>query len=144
MGQRQTVQVMDTGRLLNTLHKAWGCLWNTDWYFVLSIAARFYVGQNLYISYSKGSTPNGQQNWAAAVQAWYDEVKDFNKNNVSPFQWVCLPQLYAVRLQLILHYSSQINLHKTYQHWLPRLTLFILSYRNFSKVSLYKQFMYSW
>jgi hypothetical protein len=22
------------------------------------------------------------------VQAWYNEVKDFNKNNVSPFQWV--------------------------------------------------------
>ncbi|GFG39137.1 hypothetical protein Cfor_06445, partial [Coptotermes formosanus] len=47
--------------------------------------ARFYVGQNLYISYTKGVTPSGQQNWTVAVQAWYDEVKDFNKNNVSPF-----------------------------------------------------------
>jgi hypothetical protein len=47
---------------------------------------RFYVGQNVYQSSTKGVGPNGQQDWNAAVQAWYNEVKDFNKNNVSPFQ----------------------------------------------------------
>ena len=55
-------------------------------HFALSIPARFYVGQNLYMSSSKGITPDCTQNWAAAVQAWYDEVKDFNKGNISPFQ----------------------------------------------------------
>jgi hypothetical protein len=50
------------------------------------ITGRFYVGQNLYISYSKGRTPDGKQDWATAVQAWYDEVADFSKDSVSPFQ----------------------------------------------------------
>jgi hypothetical protein len=50
-----------------------------------SIPGRFYVGQNVYISYTTAS-PDNSQDWKAAVQAWYDEVKDFNKNNVDPFQ----------------------------------------------------------
>jgi hypothetical protein len=33
-----------------------------------------------------GIAPNGQEDWQSAVQAWYDEVKDFSKNSVSPFQ----------------------------------------------------------
>ena len=47
---------------------------------------RFYVGQNVYETSSKGVPPNGQKDWNAAVQSWYNEVKDFNKNNVSPYQ----------------------------------------------------------
>jgi hypothetical protein len=50
------------------------------------ITDRFYVGQNLYISYSWGITPNGTQNWATAVQKWYNEVALFSKDSVSPFQ----------------------------------------------------------
>jgi hypothetical protein len=50
------------------------------------ITGRFYVGQNLYMTYSKGITPSGKQDWSAAVQAWYDEVQDFSKDSVSPFQ----------------------------------------------------------
>ncbi|PNF13786.1 hypothetical protein B7P43_G12434 [Cryptotermes secundus] len=48
---------------------------------------RFYVGQNVYQSSTKGSSPNGQQDWQSAVQAWYNEVKDFSKNSVSPFKY---------------------------------------------------------
>jgi hypothetical protein len=33
-----------------------------------------------------GVTANGDQDWPPAVQAWYDEVKDFSKDSVSPFQ----------------------------------------------------------
>jgi len=47
---------------------------------------RFYVGQNVYQSSTKGVPPNGQQDWNAAVLSWYNEVKDFSKNNISPFQ----------------------------------------------------------
>jgi hypothetical protein len=50
------------------------------------ITGRFYVGQNLYIPISKERTPDGTQNWAAAVQAWYDEVTGFSNDSVSPFQ----------------------------------------------------------
>jgi hypothetical protein len=32
------------------------------------------------------ASPNGQQDWPSAVQAWYDEVQDFSKNNINPFQ----------------------------------------------------------
>jgi hypothetical protein len=38
------------------------------------------------MSYTKGVTANGQEDWQSAVQAWYDEVKDFSKDSVSPFQ----------------------------------------------------------
>jgi hypothetical protein len=31
-------------------------------------------------------TPNSIQNWTAAVQAWYDEVQNFNKSHINPFQ----------------------------------------------------------
>jgi hypothetical protein len=64
------------------------------------ITGRFYVGQNLYISYTKGSTPNGKQDWATAVQAWYDEVADFSKDSVSPFQ--CVPLASSDRFTLNL------------------------------------------
>jgi hypothetical protein len=47
---------------------------------------RFYVGQNVYQTSTKGVAPNGQRDWNVAVQAWYNEVKDFNRNNVSPYQ----------------------------------------------------------
>jgi hypothetical protein len=50
------------------------------------VTGRFYVGQNLYISFSKGITPTGQQDWNSAVQAWYDEVQQFSNSSVSPFQ----------------------------------------------------------
>ena len=40
----------------------------------------------MYISYSKGIATDCTVNWAAAVQAWYDEVKDFNKNDVNTFK----------------------------------------------------------
>jgi hypothetical protein len=33
-----------------------------------------------------GVTPNGDQDWLSAVQHWYDEVEDFSKENISPFQ----------------------------------------------------------
>jgi hypothetical protein len=48
--------------------------------------ARFYVGQNVYQASTKGASENGQQDWQSAVQAWYNEVKDFSKNSVSPFK----------------------------------------------------------
>jgi hypothetical protein len=47
---------------------------------------RFYVGQNVYEASSKGVPPNGQKDWNSAVQAWYSEVKDFNKGDVSPYK----------------------------------------------------------
>jgi hypothetical protein len=47
---------------------------------------RFYVGQNVYLLSTKGVSPNGLQDWPSAVQAWYDEVKDFSKDNISPYQ----------------------------------------------------------
>jgi hypothetical protein len=40
----------------------------------------------LYISYTKGITPDCTENWPAAVQAWYDEVKYFNRSHINPFQ----------------------------------------------------------
>ncbi|PNF13824.1 hypothetical protein B7P43_G12435, partial [Cryptotermes secundus] len=49
--------------------------------------SRFYVGQNLYITYSMGAAKNGNEDWNSAVQAWYDEVKDFSKDSVSPFKF---------------------------------------------------------
>ncbi|KDR14384.1 Venom allergen 3 [Zootermopsis nevadensis] len=48
---------------------------------------RFYVGQNIYMSRTGGVTPNGQQDWNAAVQAWYNEVTLFSKNSINPFQF---------------------------------------------------------
>jgi hypothetical protein len=33
-----------------------------------------------------GVAKNGNQDWQSAVQAWYDEVKDFSKDSVSPFK----------------------------------------------------------
>jgi hypothetical protein len=62
-------------------------------YIVISVQyfhfiARFYVGQNVYQASTKGVSPNGQQDWQSAVQAWYSEVKSFSKNSVNPFQWV--------------------------------------------------------
>lgn len=47
---------------------------------------RFYVGQNVFQTSSMGTDPDGQQDWNAAVQAWYSEVTSFNRDNVSPFQ----------------------------------------------------------
>jgi hypothetical protein len=47
---------------------------------------RFYVGQNVYQTSSQGVAPNGDQDWNPAVQAWYSEVKDFDRNDVSPYQ----------------------------------------------------------
>jgi len=47
---------------------------------------RFGVGQNLYLVSSKGISPNGQQDWQAAVNSWYNEVKDFSRNNIAPFK----------------------------------------------------------
>lgn len=49
--------------------------------------SRFYVGQNVYQTSTTGTGPNGQQDWKAAVQAWYNEVKDFDRNNIKPFQF---------------------------------------------------------
>lgn len=46
---------------------------------------RFYVGQNVFRSGSKGSPETDVQDWNSAVQSWYNEVKDFNKNVVSSF-----------------------------------------------------------
>lgn len=48
---------------------------------------RFYVGQNLFMSSSKGITPDCTENWTTAVQVWYDEVKNFNNSHISPFQF---------------------------------------------------------
>ncbi|GFG39604.1 hypothetical protein Cfor_02878, partial [Coptotermes formosanus] len=48
---------------------------------------RFSVGQNAYQSSSQGTSPNGQSDWRAAVLAWYNEVKDFNRNDISPFKF---------------------------------------------------------
>jgi hypothetical protein len=53
---------------------------------IFSIPYRFYVGQNIFILYSWGVTPNGNQDWPTAVQYWYNEVEDFSKDSVSPFQ----------------------------------------------------------
>jgi hypothetical protein len=53
---------------------------------IFLFAGRFSVGQNVYQSSSKGVSPNGNQDWKAAVQSWYNEVKDFNRNDVSPFK----------------------------------------------------------
>ena len=54
----------------------------------LSFAGRFSVGQNVYMTLSSGVAPNGQQDWKAAVQAWYDEVKDFSRNDITRFRSV--------------------------------------------------------
>uniref|UniRef100_A0A1V1FKT6 Putative Venom allergen 1 n=1 Tax=Reticulitermes speratus TaxID=60591 RepID=A0A1V1FKT6_9NEOP len=48
---------------------------------------RFLVGQNAYKFSSPDSSPNGQQDWKSAVQAWYNEVKVFNRNDISPFKF---------------------------------------------------------
>jgi hypothetical protein len=53
---------------------------------LFSIAGRFYVGQNMYMSMTSVATQNEEQDWPSAVQAWYNEVKDFNSSNISPFQ----------------------------------------------------------
>ena len=45
-----------------------------------------YVGQNVFQSSSKGVVPDGKPNWNAAVQAWYNEVAKFDKNNIKPFK----------------------------------------------------------
>lgn len=46
---------------------------------------RFGVGQNVY--QIMGVSANGQQDWRAAIQAWYNEVKDFSRNDISPFRF---------------------------------------------------------
>ena len=46
----------------------------------------FYVGQNVYQSSTKGVVPDGKPDWNAAVQAWYNEVVVFDKNNINPFK----------------------------------------------------------
>jgi hypothetical protein len=53
---------------------------------VISSIGRYYVGQNAYQSSTMGVPPNGQQDWNAPTQAWYNEVKDFSKDNINPFQ----------------------------------------------------------
>jgi hypothetical protein len=52
---------------------------------LFSVAARFYIGQNIH-TFMTTASPNGLQDWQSAVKAWYDEVKDFSKNNINPFQ----------------------------------------------------------
>jgi hypothetical protein len=47
---------------------------------------RFYVGQNVYQTSTKGVSPNGQQDWKTAVQSWYSEVTQFSKNDINPYQ----------------------------------------------------------
>jgi hypothetical protein len=61
-------------------------MWYSDRHFALSIPDRFNVGQNLFMNFSSGPTPDCIEDWAPAVHAWYDEVKDFNNSHVSPFQ----------------------------------------------------------
>jgi hypothetical protein len=51
-------------------------------------AGRFGVGQNVFQTSSWGARPNGNQDWKAAVQAWYDEVKDYSRNDIKPFRSV--------------------------------------------------------
>jgi hypothetical protein len=33
-----------------------------------------------------GITPNSTQNWTPAVEAWYNEVQNFNNSHINPFQ----------------------------------------------------------
>ncbi|XP_049813929.1 venom allergen 5-like [Schistocerca nitens] len=47
--------------------------------------ARFSVGQNVFQSSTTG-TPQGPQ-WRRAVQAWYDEVASFSRNNVNNYRF---------------------------------------------------------
>ena len=42
----------------------------------------------MYWTFSSGSAPNGLQDWKAVVQGWYNEVKDYSRNDVSSLRSV--------------------------------------------------------
>jgi hypothetical protein len=44
------------------------------------------------------------------VKAWYDEVKDFSKNNINPFQWVYIHQQIKTDLDYISRFLTQLKL----------------------------------
>ncbi|XP_046998606.1 venom allergen 5-like [Schistocerca americana] len=46
---------------------------------------RFTVGQNVYLSSTTGPIRGAE--WSTAVQAWYDEVRAFSKNNINKYQF---------------------------------------------------------
>ena len=48
-------------------------------------AARFVVGQNLYIY--KQSRKSAATNWTRSITDWYDEVELFGKERVKPFKF---------------------------------------------------------
>jgi len=50
------------------------------------VAGRFRVGQNVFQII--GDSANGQQDWRTAIQVWYDEVKDFSRNDINRFRSV--------------------------------------------------------
>jgi hypothetical protein len=50
------------------------------------VAGRFAVGQNVF--QIMGVSANGQQDWKAAIEAWYNEVKDFNRNDINRYRSV--------------------------------------------------------
>ncbi|GBL56656.1 CRISP/Allergen/PR-1, partial [Araneus ventricosus] len=45
---------------------------------------RFSVGQNLYTTSSTGEAES--KNWENMIDSFYEEVKDFDKNNIKPFK----------------------------------------------------------
>lgn len=47
--------------------------------------SRFGVGQNLFISFQSNFDTSVQ--WERAIQAWYNEVADFNPNDIQPFKF---------------------------------------------------------
>ena len=52
-----------------------------------AIAARFKVGQNLYIY--KQSRKSAATNWERGITDWYNEVELFGKERVKPFRSNC-------------------------------------------------------
>ncbi|CAL1261137.1 unnamed protein product [Larinioides sclopetarius] len=45
---------------------------------------RFFVGQNIYTISSTGEAKT--KNWGSLTDTFYEEVKDFDKNNIKPFK----------------------------------------------------------
>jgi hypothetical protein len=65
---------------------ATGSLWNCDSHFALSIAGRFYVGQNMLGIRPKTKKQVCAEEWEDALKVMFREVVSFNSSHVSPFQ----------------------------------------------------------